>query len=123
MPVWNNGCWFTIGMGADVGAWYFTEPDPMGTIGALVGGSAYGRLGCLAALKGKITCMGQLSGRTYSFSGSGWAGAGVGDCSPGSWQSVSNVRHDRWCETGDATFQATYDRGWDISELSVNCCD
>jgi len=123
MPVWNNGCWFTIGMGADVGAWYFTEPDPMGTIGALVGGSAYGRLGCLAALKGKITCMGQLSGSTYSFSGSGWAGAGVGDCSPGSWQSVSDVRHDRWCETGDATFRAAYDGGWEISERSVNCCD
>ncbi len=123
VPVWNNGCTFTIGLGAEVGAWYFTEPDPMGTVGALVGGSAYGRLGCLAALKGKITCMGQLSGRTYSFAGSGWAGAGTGDCSPGSWQSVSDVRHDRWCETGDATFKAAYDKGWDITDLSVNCCD
>ncbi len=123
IPVWDNGCAFTIGLGADVGAWYFTEPDPMGTIGALVGGSAYGRLSCLAALKGKITCMGQLSGTSYSFSGSGWAGAGIGDCSPGSWQSVSDVRRDKWCETGDATFKASYDQEWNIEDLSINCCD
>ncbi|MCB2182796.1 MAG: hypothetical protein KQH63_12255 [Desulfobulbaceae bacterium] len=123
IPVWNNGCAFTIGMGADVGAWCFTEPSPIGTIGALVGGSAYGRLACLASLKGKIECMGQLSGSEYTFSGSGWAGAGVGDCSPGSWHSVRDVRRDRWCETGDATFGASYDNGWDIFDLDINCCD
>lgn len=122
VPIYNYGCTFTIGVGADIGAWYFTEPDP-GTYGGLVGGSAYGELGCLASLKGSVTCLGQKSGSQYKFSGSGWAGAGVGWCSPSSWDSVSDVRNDDWCCTGDATFGAEYVDDWEIDGPDINCCD
>ncbi len=122
VPIYNGGCAFTLGVGADIGAWFFTQPSP-GTYGGLVGGSAYGRLACLAALKGKVQCIGQKSGSEYKFAGDGWAGAGVGSCSPGSWDSVSEVRNDDWCLTGDATYEASYENGWNIDGPNVNCCD
>ena len=37
VPIWNNGCALTVGVGADIGAWYFTEPYP-GTYGGLLAG-------------------------------------------------------------------------------------
>ena len=122
VPIYNGGCFFTIGVGADIGAWYFTNPPPA-TYGGLVGGSAYGQLACLASLKGKVKCIGQKSGSEYKFHGDGWAAAGVGWCSPGSWDSVSDARNDDWCLTGDATFGAEYNHGWEIDGPSVNCCD
>ena len=122
IPLYDFGCMFRVGVGADIGAWFFTQPSP-GTYGGLVGGSAYGRLACLAALKGKVTCMGQKSGSDYKFMGDGWAAAGVGWCSPSSWKSVRDARKDSWCLTGDATFNATYDGSWEIDGPKVNCCD
>ncbi len=128
VPIYNGGCWFTLGAGVDVGAWYFTQPPPR-TFGGLFGGSAYGSLGCLASIKGMIRCIGQKSGGVYKFNGSGWVGAGVGFCSPGSWQNVGDVRSDSWCLTGDASFGATYlmDDGvsgdLSITGPNVNCCD
>ena len=128
VPIYNGGCWFTLGAGVDVGAWYFTYPSP-GTFGGLFGGSAYGSLGCLASIKGMIRCIGQKSGSVYKFNGSGWAGAGVGFCSPGSWQNVGDVRSDSWCLTGDTSFGATYLMNDGVSgDLSitgprVHCCD
>ena len=122
IPVWNNGCAFTLGVGADIGAWYFTQPSP-GTYGGLFGGSAYGRLACLASLKGSVQCIGQKSGSEYKFSGDGWAGAGTGSCSPGSWHSVRDVRRDDWCLTGDSTFGVTYDSAWHVENIKTNCCD
>ncbi len=122
VPIYNGGCFFTIGVGADIGAWYFTNPPP-GTYGGLVGGSAYGQLACLASLKGKVRCLGQKSGSEYKFHGDGWAAAGIGSCSPGSWDSVSDARNDDWCLTGDATFGAEYNHGWEIDGPNVNCCD
>ncbi len=122
VPIYNGGCFFTIGVGADIGAWYFTNPPP-GTYGGLVGGSAYGQLACLASLKGKVKCIGQKSGAEYKFHGDGWAAAGVGWCSPGDWDSVSDARNDDWCLTGDATFGAEYNHGWEIDGPDVNCCD
>lgn len=122
VPIYNMGCMFTIGVGADIGVWYFTNPSP-GTYGGLVGGSAYGQLACLASLKGKITTMGQKSGSKYKFHGDGWAAAGVGSCSPSKWKKVSDARKDSWCLTGDAQFGAEYDNGWDIDGPNVNCCD
>lgn len=118
VPIYNVGCFFRVGVGADVGAWIFE-----GVYGGLVGGSAWGQLGCLASLKGKITCMAQKSGDQFQFSGSGWAGAGVGWCSPSKWKSVSDVRKDDWCVTGDASFGATYTNGWNIDGPNVNCCN
>ncbi|MCF6328382.1 MAG: hypothetical protein L3J02_01090 [Henriciella sp.] len=128
VPIYNGGCWFTVGAGVDVGAWYFADPSP-GTYGGLFGGSAYGSLGCLASIKGMLRCIGQKSGGDYKFNGSGWAGAGTGFCSPGSWQNVGDVRGDSWCLTGDASFTATYLMNDGVSgDLSitgpdVHCCD
>ncbi len=122
VPIFNMGCSFRVGVGADIGAWYFTKPSP-GTYGGIMGGSAYGRLACLASLKGAVSCLGQKSGADYKFQGSGWGAAGVGWCSPGSWDSVSDARRDSWCTTADATFKAVYDGSWHTEDLDINCCD
>ncbi|MCB2183266.1 MAG: hypothetical protein KQH63_14630 [Desulfobulbaceae bacterium] len=122
VPVWNNGCALTVGVGADVGAWYFTLPEP-GTFGGLLGGSAYGQLACLASLKGSMTLIGQKSGSAYSFAGSGWGAAGVGYCSPSKWKSVRDARKDDWCLTGEATFGVTYvNSDWNFNGPDVSCC-
>ena len=121
VPIWNNGCVLKVGVGADIGAWYFTEPSP-GTFGGLLGGSAFGKLACLASLKGKVTCLGMKSGPDYVFSGSGWGAAGVGWCSPGRWKSVRDARRDDWCTTGDVTFGARYRGTWELDGADVNCC-
>lgn len=118
VPIYNVGCFFKVGVGADIGVWLLPP-----TYGGLVGGSAYGQLACLASIKGKVTCMGQKQGDEYQFSGSGWVGAGIGFCSPSDWNSISDVRDDDWCLTGDAQFGATYKNGWSIDGPSVNCCD
>lgn len=120
IPIYNNGCALTIGIGADMGAWYFSG-DP-GTYGGLLGGSAYGELGCLASAKGAMTLIGQKSGADYSFAGSGWAAAGVGYCSPGKWKSARDARKDDWCLTGEATYGATYIGDWKIDGPDVDCC-
>ncbi|MBU0481065.1 MAG: hypothetical protein KKG47_08185, partial [Proteobacteria bacterium] len=123
VPIYNNGCALTAGVGADIGAWYFTEPDPAGTYGGLLGGSAYGQLACLASLKGSVTAIGQKSGTEYKFAGSGWAAAGVGYCSPSKWKKISHARKDDWCLTGDASFEATFNNGdWSVSGPDVSCC-
>jgi hypothetical protein len=88
-----------------------------------MGGSAYGELGCLAALKGSMTLIGQKSGSAYSFAGEGWAAAGVGSCSPSKWHKVRDARRDSWCLTGDATFGATYVNDWKIDGPDLHCCD
>lgn len=121
VPIWNNGCALTLGVGADIGAWYFTEPGS-GTYGGLLGGSAYGELACLAALKGSVTMIGQKSGSEYAFAGNGWGAAGVGWCSPSKWKSVRDARKDDWCLTGESTFGATYNHGWDFDGPDVSCC-
>lgn len=118
IPIYNFGCVFTLGAGADIGAWYF-HPD----YGGLVGGSIYGKLACLAALRGGIVTIGAKVGNDFFFSGTGWGGAGIGFCEPEDWTNVSAVRNDSWCVTGDATFGAEYKNGWDIIGPDVNCCD
>ncbi len=122
VPVWNNGCALTVGVGADIGAWYFTEPGS-GTYGGLLGGSAYGELACLASLKGAMSLIGQKSGSDYAFAGSGWGAAGVGWCSPKKWKSVRDARKDDWCLTGEATFDVTYkNNSWGFDGPHVSCC-
>ncbi len=120
VPIWNLGCALRVGVGCDIGAWYFA--DPPATYGGLLGGSAYGRVACIAALKGKVTLIGAKIGEEYSFSGSGWGAGGVGSCEPGSWNSVSKSRSDSWCLTGDATFKATYKGSWSVESPNVACC-
>ncbi len=118
IPIYNIGCFFTIGAGADIGIWYF-HPD----FGGLVGGSIYGKLACLASIRGGALAIFASVGGEGFFQGTGWGGAGIGFCSPEDWISVSHVRNDDWCLTGDATFGAEYKNGWDIIGPDVNCCD
>lgn len=120
VPIWNYSCMLKVGVGCDIGAWYFADPPP--TFGGLLGGSAYGRVACLAALKGKITCIGAKTGDQYNFSGSGWGAGGLGFCEPEDWKDISSSRSDSWCLTGDASFSATYKGGWSIDGPSVDCC-
>ncbi|GAB6093960.1 hypothetical protein JCM14469_02120 [Desulfatiferula olefinivorans] len=120
IPIFNYGCALKVGVGAEVGAWYLTDPVP--TYGGMFGGSAYGRVACLAALKGRVLLSGSKVGDQYRFYGMGWGAGGVGFCEPGKWSSVSKSRSDSWCVTGDATFEATYNHGWTISGPDVHCC-
>jgi hypothetical protein len=120
VPVLNYGCALRVGVGAEIGAWYLTEPSPV--YGGMLGGSAYGRVACIASLKGKVILSGTKSGDQYNFYGSGWGAGGVGWCEPSKWNSVSRSRSDSWCKTGDATFEATYNGSWSISGPDINCC-
>jgi hypothetical protein len=120
VPILNAGCLLKVGVGCDIGAWYFAESPA--TYGGLLGGSAYGRVACLAALRGKVTLTGAKVGEEYNFSGSGWGAGGVGFCEPGKWSSISKSRSDSWCSTGDATFSATYKGSWSIDGPNVDCC-
>lgn len=120
IPIFNYGCFLKVGVGAEVGAWYLTQPVP--TYGGMFGGSAYGRVACLAALKGKVLLSGSKVGDQYRFYGMGWGAGGIGFCEPSKWDTVAKSRKDSWCSTGDATFEATYSNGWSISGPEVHCC-
>jgi len=119
IPVWVNGCPLTVGASADMGAWVLTGP-PL-TLGGLVGGGAYGKVLCVGALRGQVRAMGTVtSDGDMSFVGEGFGVAGAGFCEPASWTSVSRSRNDDWCGTGDARFQAGYQNGWSIMDLSTS---
>ncbi len=126
-PVYDNGCFLRVGVGAEVGAWFFAEDPP--TYGGLLGGSVYGQAVCIGSIKGKLTLIGGKTGDIFKFTGHGWGAAGIGFCSPSSWESVSDSRGDGWCVTGDATFrgQATArtngsDVNISIESPDVSCC-
>jgi len=111
----------TIGVGVDLGIWYLS-----GVFGGLFGGSVYGEAICLVSIKGKLTLMGLKSGDDYKFQGNGWIAGGIGFCEPGDWNSISDVRDDDWCLTGDASFGATYssvDEEFSLSGPDFSCCD
>lgn len=119
IPVWSNGCPLTIGVSADMGAWALAGPPV--TLGGLVGGGAYGKVLCIGSLRGQVRAMGSVtSDGDLSFMGEGFGVAGVGKCSPSSWTSVPRSREDSWCATGDARFQASYQNGWSILDLSTS---
>ncbi len=120
IPIYNYSCMLKVGVGAEIGAWYFADPPP--TYGGLLGGSAYGKVACLASLKGAVRCIGAKVGSQYQFSGSGWGAGGVGWCEPEDWDSIGDSRSDSWCCTGDASFTATYISGWSIDGPSISCC-
>lgn len=122
IPIYDMGCMARVGVGADAGAWYLFGPPS--NIGGLIGGSAYGKFGCLAAIRGSVLLMGQKVGDRINFRGEGFGAAGLGfDCDPGTWTTVSRSRRDSWCGTCDAEFGATYDNGsgWDIDSPSASC--
>ncbi|MEL7448495.1 MAG: hypothetical protein AAFN78_04755 [Pseudomonadota bacterium] len=112
IPIWNNGCVLTVGVSGDVGAWLLAGPPV--TVGGLVGGGAYGKVACIAALRGQVTTLAQKSGDNFSFQGEGFGVAGAGFCEPEKWTTVPKSREDGGCGTGDAQFKATFDNGWDI---------
>ncbi len=120
VPIYNFGCVFKVGVGCDIGAWYFA--DPPATYGGLFGGSAYGQVACIVSLKGEVRLIGAKIGEEYSFEGSGWGAGGIGFCEPEDWDSISESRSDSWCLTGDASFKATYKGSWSIEGPSVDCC-
>ena len=115
-PIWDNGCALTVGVTADLGAWVLIP----GTYGGLVGGGAYGKALCIAALKGEVKTMFEKSGDNVKFQGEGWGAAGVGWCSPSKWYSVAKSRKDSWCGTGDAQFGAKYNNGWELLDISTS---
>jgi len=115
-PIWNNGCALTVGVSANLGMWYLVP----GTYGGLIGGGAYGKALCIAALRGEVETLFEKSGDIVKFDGSGWGAAGVGWCSPSSWTSVAKSRRDSWCGTGDAQFGAHYNNGWTIDKPTTS---
>ncbi len=122
IPLYTYGCPCEIGAGIDVGGWYFTKPKE--TFGGLLGGSLYGKLGCVGNLKGKILCMLEPSGDKVKYSGTAWAAAGVGMCSMNKWQTVTDVRADGpLCFTADTTFGVSYIDEFELAEPDVRCCN
>jgi hypothetical protein len=118
IPIWNLGCFFKIGAGAEIGVWYF-HPD----FGGLVGGSLYGKIACLASVRGGARAFFSVIAGEGRFAGEGWAAAGVGFCEPADWLNVADARNDKLCLTADVTFMATYANGWNLEGPDVNCCD
>ena len=120
IPVWSNGCFLTIGVGADAGAWVLIGQQGL-KIGGLVGGSAWGKALCIASLRGGILVMGDVYDGKFSFRGEGYGVAGLGfDCDPSTWTSISRSRKDSWCGTGDASFAAEYKNGWNVGGLHTS---
>ena len=122
IPLYTYGCPCEIGAGIDVGGWYFTKPKK--TFGGLLGGSLFGKLGCVGYLKGKILCMLEPAGDKVKYSGTAWAAAGVGVCSINKWQTVDDVRADGpFCFTADTTFGVSYIDEFELAEPDVSCCN
>lgn len=119
IPVYTNGCPLTIGVAAEVGAWILQGP-PL-TLGGLVGGGAYGKVGCVGALRGQIRAIGQVNtDGEFSFIGEGFAVAGLGLCEPASWTTVERSRQDGLCGTADAKFVAGFQNGWSVFNLALS---
>ena len=122
IPLYTYGCPCEIGAGIDVGGWYFTKPKE--TFGGLLGGSLFGRLGCVGYLKGKVLCMLEPAEDKVKYSGTAWAAAGIGVCSTANWQTVDDVRADGpLCFTADTTFGVSYIDEFELAEPEVNCCN
>jgi len=119
IPVWATGCPLTIGVSADMGSWVLAGP-PL-TLGGLVGGGAYGKVLCVGSLRGQVKAIASVNtDGDVVFVGEGFGVAGAGFCEPASWTSVSRSRRDSWCGTGDARFQAGYQNGWSVMDLSAS---
>ncbi len=124
-PVWDNGCALQLGVGADVGGWLLIGP-PF-TVGALLGGGAFGKGLCIASLRGQITLRAEKVGfdldlDSVNLGGQGWGAAGLGFCDPGSWSTLARSRDDDWCGTGDVIIEATYnlDDGFEIIDVDAS---
>jgi hypothetical protein len=114
IPIYGQGnCAFTVGIIADAGLWYLVGPPEV--IGGIIGGGAYGKLSCIAALRGQLTAYLQATDGKVTFKGDGWAAAGIGFCEPVEWKNKEKSRQDDGCGTGDVSFTATYKEDkWDV---------
>lgn len=119
IPVWTNGCPLTIGVAADAGAWLLAGP-PL-TVGGLVGGGAYGKVGCVGAIRGQIRALGTVNtDGDFVFAGEGFGAAGLGLCEPAGWTSVERSRADSFCGTADARIAASFDGSWKLLDMSIS---
>lgn len=119
IPVWTNGCPLTIGVAADAGAWVLAGP-PL-TVGGLVGGGAYGKVGCVGAIRGQIRALGTVNtDGDFVFAGEGFGAAGLGLCEPAGWTSVERSRADSFCGTADARIAASFDGSWKLLDMSIS---
>ena len=117
-PIYDAGCLFRIGASGDLAIWYFDEGP---TYGGRLGGSFYGKVGCLAGARGTLNLIGsRRSGSRFTFAGDAWAAAGVGDCAPGNWKTPADVWRDDWCYTCVATMNLLYNGEWHV-DYDVDC--
>ena len=115
MPIYTSQpkpCVFTLGVGADLGTWRLTGTP--GVTGGLIGGSAFGKLACIASLRGQLMTYAQKSKDGFTFEGDGFGVAGVGACEQDTWTSVEKSREDTYCGTGDVSFGVKYSNGWTV---------
>ncbi len=119
IPVWTSGCPLTIGVAADAGAWLLAGP-PL-TVGGLVGGGAYGKVGCVGAIRGQIRALGTVNtDGDFVFAGEGFGAAGLGLCEPAGWTSIERSRADSFCGTADARIAASFDGSWKLLDMSIS---
>ena len=134
IPVWHNGCFLTVGVGADAGTWIL-GPAPV-TVGMLIGGAIYGEGACIVSVRGQITILAEVSGidslnpsalaalipDNVKLQGEAFFVGGFGlDCDPGTWTNVPRSRKDDWCGTADLSTKATFDGSFHLQtpELSA----
>ena len=119
IPVFNFGCFFKVGFGADFGAWFLNR-----AVGGLIGGSVFGQIACLVSVRGtvRMAMTYNTDNGSVFFKGQGWCAAGLGACSPDKWLTVEDSRKDGvFCFTMDALMDAEYDdaKGFDMKKLDV----
>jgi len=133
IPVWHNGCFLTVGVGADAGTWIL-GPAPV-TVGMLIGGAIYGEGACIVSVRGQITILAEVSGidslnpsslaalipDNVKLQGEAFFVGGFGlDCDPGTWTNVPRSRKDDWCGTGDLATKATFDGSFHLQTPSFS---
>lgn len=119
IPVFNFGCFFKVGFGADFGAWFLNR-----AVGGLIGGSVFGQIACLVSVRGtvRMALTYNTSDGSVFFKGQGWCAAGIGGCSPEKWLTVEDSRDDGFfCFTMDALMDAEYEdaKGFNMLKLDV----
>lgn len=119
IPVFNFGCFFKVGFGADFGAWFLNR-----AVGGLIGGSVFGQIACLVSVRGtvRMAMTYNTDNGSVFFKGQGWCAAGIGACSPDKWLTVEDSRKDGvFCFTMDALMDAEYEdaKGFDMKKLDV----
>jgi len=110
VPIWNVGCLLSVGAGADVGFWYLDYGGST-TVGGILGGSVYGNLMCIVAVRGGVKLMAQVADGDVSLLGEAWGVGGIGFCEPESWVDIPASREDDWCGTADVSMKASYLKG------------